>query len=298
MAATQDVKLIPGLRNIEALEGLKFGDGTTMSLRELFGKRFDGSVITREFELLHRPVQTLVRRDFIYLSRSFYVASVLSENRNIDLAKLEKLEERLAGMFDNVLTLIRQRANELNKLLLSLGAADEQVLTSRPMGYRVPIIHPRAYAYMELLREVDSLQSIRDRAWMLGHIDSRQRNDNFREVMKAVRKVGEVTRENRIVMWKMLQIAAEETGGTEGQELKDFAVEQRNTLSAERKLNPDTMGSVSAEAALPDVVDPDLALPAEAGAVTGAAPKAEKPAKAAKGDEAAEQSPTAEQTAA
>ena len=191
---------------------------------------------------------------------------MLSENRNIDQSKLEKLEGRLATMFENVQQLVRTRAKEVNKLLISVGAADEKVHTPRPMGYRVPIIHPRAFAYMELLREIDNLHSDRERAWMLSHIDHRQRSDNFREVMKAVRKVGEITRENRIVMWKMLQTAADETGGREGQELKDFAVEQRQTLSAERKQNPETMGSVSAEAALPDSDDRDMALPAEAGA--------------------------------
>lgn len=284
MASTQDVKVIPGLRKTESLEQLKFGDGTTMSLRDLFGKRFDGSVILRDFELIHKPVQTLVRRDFVYLSRSFYVASVLEENRNINQGKLEGLEKRLTEMFDNVLTLVRQRTKELNKLMLSVGAADEIVFTPRPMGYRVPIIHPRAYAYMELLREIDTLQSDRDRAWMLKHIDSRQRTDNFREVMRAVRKVGQVTRENRIVMWRMLQIAADETGGTEGQALKDFAVEQRQTLTAERKLDPETMGSITAEAALPDSDDHGLALPAEAGAAPAAAAegKVEKNVKASK----------------
>ena len=49
MATNQDVKLIPGLKNTESLNELKFGDGTTMSLKDLFGKRFDGSVLLREF---------------------------------------------------------------------------------------------------------------------------------------------------------------------------------------------------------------------------------------------------------
>jgi hypothetical protein len=268
MANNQESKVIPGTRNNESLDALKFGDGTAMSLRELFGKRFDGSVILREFELLHRPVQTMVRRDFIYLSRSFYVASVLAENKNIDQTKLDRLDERLGSMFDAVRTLVRQRAKELGAMMLSAGAADEIVHTSRPMVYKVPIIHPRAFAFMELLREIDTLQSDRDRAWMLNHIDSRQRSDNFREVMKAFRRVGQVTRENRIVMWKMLQTAADETGGEEGQQLRDFAVEQRQTLTAELKLDPETMGSITGEGALPDHDANDAALPAEAGAAS------------------------------
>jgi hypothetical protein len=266
VASSQDVKTIPGLRNTESLNELKFGDGTTMSLRDLFGKRFDGSVLRREFELIHRPVQTMVRRDFIYLSRSFYVASVLEENRNIDQAKLERLEEKLTEKFVSVQTLVRTRANDMRKSLHAVGAADEKVHTPRPMGYVVPIIHPRAYAYMELLREIDNLQSDRERAWMLGHIDHKMRNDGFREVMRALRKIGEITRENRIVMWKMLQRAAEETGGSEGQDLKDFAVEQSRTLKAEGKLDPATQGSISAEQALPSSDDLSGALPAEAGA--------------------------------
>ncbi len=297
MASSQDVKVIPGLRNTESLEQLKFGDGTTMSLKDLFGKRFDGSVILREFELIHRPVQTLVRRDFIYLSRSFYVASVLSENRNIDQSKLEKLEARLTEMFDNVLTLVRKKAHELSALMMSVGATEELVHTSRPMGYRVPIIHPRAYAYMDLLREIDTLHSDRDRAWMLNHLDSRQRSDNFREVMRAVRKVGQVTRENRIVMWKMLQIAADETGGTEGQALKDFAVEQRQTLTAERKLDPETLGSISAESTLPDSDDNVSALPAEAGAAAGGDATEAKPPKAIKAAKSTEAAATGIATA-
>lgn len=267
MAGNQDVKVIPGTRNNESLEALKFGDGTTMSLRELFGKRFDGSVLIREFALLHRPVQTMVRRDFIYLSRSFYVASVLAENKNIDQAKLERLDEKLGSIFESVRTLVRTRAKELTAMMRNVGVADEIVHTSRPMNYTVPIIHPRAFAFMELLREIDTLQSDRDRAWMLAHIDTRQRSDNFREVMKAFRRVGQVTRENRIVMWKMLQSAADETGGEEGQKLRDFAVEQRQTLSAERKLDPDTMGSISGENALPEHDETMDALPAEAGAI-------------------------------
>lgn len=286
MATSQDVKAIPGVRNNESLEQLKFGDGTTMSLRELFGKRFEGSAILRDFELIHKPVQTMVKRDFIYLSRSFYVASVLSENRNIDQAKLERLDEKLGTMFGNVQTLVRQRAKELSAKMASMGAAAEIVHTARPMGYRVPIIHPRAYEFMELLREMDTLQSDRERAWLLKIIDSRQRSENFREVMKALRRVGQVTRENRIVMWKMLQTAANDTGGEEGQALKDFAKEQQATLSAERKLDPETMGSITGEAALPEPHDSSDALPAEAGAtVSNAQP--EKALKTSKTEQAA-----------
>jgi hypothetical protein len=264
----QEIKLIPGVRDTESLEELKFGDGTTMSLRDLFGKRFEGSVIQREFRLIHKPVQNFVRRDFIYLSRCFYVSSVLSENRSIDHAKLDGMESKLAAMFEAVQKLVRSRLNEVTKLLVSRGAENEGVNTPRPMQYIVPIIHPRAYAFIELLRDVDELHSKREHAWLLSHIDHTQRNENFREVMRAVRRIGQVTRENRIGMWKMLQRAADEATGVAGDELRMLATEQSQTLSAERQLDPDTAGSVSAEAALPATADQSLALPAEAGART------------------------------
>ena len=266
MAVKQDVKLIPGSRNTESLNELKFGDGSTMSLRELFGKRFEGSVITREFDLIHKPVQTFVRRDFVYLSRSFYVSSILSETRGIDQSKIDAMENRLIAVFEAVQTLVSDRLKEVTKLLVSKAVAGDSVHTPRPMSYVVPIIHPRAYAYMELLRDVDALHSLREHAWLLSHIDHVQRNENFRQVMKAVRRIGQVTRENRIAMWKMLQRAADEVGGEEGVQLRAHAAEQSQTLTGERVLDPDSAGSVSAEASLPAMSNTDEALPAEVGA--------------------------------
>lgn len=260
----QEIKLIPGVRDLESLEELKFGDGTTMSLRDLFGKRFEGSVIQREFTLIHKPIQNFVRRDFIYLSRCFYVSNTLSENRSIDQARLEGMEAKLATMFEAVQTLVRTRLNEVSKLLISRGAENDKVHSARPMQYIVPVIHPRAFAFIELLRDVDELHSKREHAWLLAHIDHTQRNENFREVMRAVRRIGQITRENRIGMWKMLQRAADEATGVAGDELRMLAKEQSQTLSAERQLDPDTAGSLSAEAGLPAVADPSFALPAEA----------------------------------
>lgn len=261
-----EVKLVPGQRNNGTLNELKFGDGTVMSLRDLFGKRFDGSVITREFDLINKPVQTFVRRDFIYLSRSFYVGGVLGENPNVDASKLSGLDQQLGEVFAAVQTLVRTRLNEVSKLLQMHGVDQNEVHTARPMSYIVPIIHPRAYQYLDLIREVDELHSKREHAWLLSHIDHKQRTENFRETMKAVRRIGFITRMNRIAMWKMLQRAAEETGGVEGDELKQFAAEQSQTLVAERKLSPESAGSISAEAILPVETDISVdALPAEVG---------------------------------
>jgi hypothetical protein len=261
-----EVKLIPALRNTDALNELKFGDGSVMSLTDLFGKRFEGSVITREFDLINRPVQTFVRRDFIYLSRCFYMGGILGENPNVDAARVDSLEKQLFEVFSAVQTLVRTRLNEVRKLLQLHGVDQDDVHTARPMSYLVPIIHPRAYQYLDLLRDVDELHSKREHAWLLTHIDHKQRNENFREIMKAVRRIGFVTRMNRIAMWKMLQRAAEETGGTEGAELMQLATEQSQTLVAERKLNPESAGTISTEAALPsEALGEGNALPAEAG---------------------------------
>lgn len=266
-----EVKLIPGQRNTDTLNELRFGDGSVMSLRDLFGKRFEGSVITREFDLSNKPVQNFVRREFIYLSRSFYVASVLGENKNIDQARMAALEQGMLEIFTAVQTLVRTRLNEVSRLLQLHGADKSSVHTSRPMTYIVPVIHPRAYQFLELLREVDDLHSKREHAWILQHIDHTQRNDNFREVMKAVRRIGYLTRMNRIAMWKMLQRAADETGGAEGDDLKKFAEEQSQTLVAERQLDPDSAGSISSESALPkEAQNTDAALPAEVGAAAKA----------------------------
>lgn len=264
----QEIKLIPGVRDIDSLDELKFGDGTTMSLRDLFGKRFEGSVIQREFTLIHRPVQNFVRRDFIYLSRCFYVSSMLSENRSVDQARLDDMENKLGTLFEAVRTLVRTRLSEVSMLLKSHGAESDSVHTSRPMQYVVPVIHPRAFAYTELLRDVDELHSKREHAWLMSHIDHTQRNDNFREIMRAVRRIGQITRENRIGMWKMLQRAADDATGEAGEKLRQLAKEQSQTLSAERQLDPDTVGSLSAEAGLPEVADLSVALPAEAGVKT------------------------------
>jgi hypothetical protein len=261
-----EIKLIPALRNTDALKELKFGDGSVMSLRDLFGKRFEGSVITREFDLVNRPVQTFVRRDFIYLSRCFHVSTILGDNPTVDVSKVNALENQLFEVFSAVQTLVRNKLNEINKLLQIHGADKEEVHTARPMSYRVPIIHPRAYQYLDLLRDVDELHTKREHAWLLTHIDHKQRNDNFREIMKAVRRIGFITRMNRIAMWKILQRAASEMGGTKGAELMQLAQEQSQTLVAERKLNPESAGTVSTEASLPsDAGNSADALPAEAG---------------------------------
>lgn len=259
-----EIKLIPGQRNDVSLSELKFGDGSVMSLRDLFGKRFDGSVIRKEFDLINKPVQGFVRRDFIYLSRSFYVSSVLTENKHIDQSRLELFESSLGEVFVEVQSLVRKRISEINKLLKNNGVNDEEVHTPRPMHYIVPIIHPRAYQYMGLLREVDELHSLREHAWLLQIIDHKQRNENFRDVMKAVRRIGSVTRMSRIAMWKMLQKAAAEATGAEGEDLKKFAEEQSQTLVVERNLDPTSAGHVSAEASLPAIVgEAAHALPAE-----------------------------------
>lgn len=73
-----------------------------MSLTEMFGKRFEGSVITRSFDLINKPVQSFVRRDFVYLSRSFYVAGILGVNANVDVAKVDELENHLVTIFSQV----------------------------------------------------------------------------------------------------------------------------------------------------------------------------------------------------
>lgn len=263
MARKQEVKLVPAQRNEDSLNELKFGDGSVMSLKDLFGKKFDGSVITREFELINKPVQNFIRRDFIFLSRCFYLGTVLGENKNVDAGRMASLDTELFNIFTSVQELVRKRLNEIARLLQLHGADKEEVHTARPMLYRVPIIHPRAYEFLNLLREVDSLHSLREHAWLLGLINPQQRADNFRETMKAVRRIGFVTRMNRIAMWKMLQRAAEETGGQEGEDLRQLATEQAQTLAAERKVDPEIAGSVSSEAGLPSEPSSD-ALPGEA----------------------------------
>lgn len=278
-----EIILVPAQRNTQALDELKFGDGSPMSLTDLFGKRFDGSVITKEFELINRPVQTFVRRDFIYLSRCFYVSSVLTENKNVDQAKMAALEAELLAIFAAVRVLVGTRLREVSSLLQNHGADKDEVRTSRPMFYRVPIIHPRAYEFLTLLREVDELHSKREHAWLLGHLSPIQRSENFRETMKAVRRIGFVTRMNRIAMWKILQRAAEESEGDEKDSLHHLAQEQSATLAAERTLDKDSAVSVSAEAGLPTEAG-IYALPAEAGAKiaveSSQAPAPEKASKA------------------
>ncbi len=259
----QEVKLVPAQRNEESLSELKFGDGSVMSLKDLFGKKFDGAVITREFELINKPVQNFVRRDFIFLSRCFYLGTVLGENKSVDASRMAALDAELLAIFNSVQELVRKRLKEVSAILHQNGADKQEVHTARPMLYRVPIIHPRAYEFLNLLREVDSLHSQREHAWLLGHINPQQRSENFRETMKAVRKIGYVTRMNRIAMWKMLQRAAEEAGGEEGEALRQLASEQAQTLVAERKVDPELAGSVSSEAALPEGSG-DSALPGEA----------------------------------
>ena len=262
-ARKQEVKLVPAQRNEESLNELKFGDGSVMSLKDLFGKKFDGAVITREFELINKPVQNFVRRDFIFLSRCFYLGTVLGENKSVDAGRMATLDIELLTIFNSVQELVRKRLKEITSLLQLHGADKDEVRTARPMLYRVPIIHPRAYEFLNLLREVDSLHSQREHAWLLGHISPQQRADNFRETMKAVRKIGFITRMNRIAMWKMLQRAAAEADGAEGEALRELATEQAQTLVAERKVDPELTGSVSSEAALPEVAG-SAALPAEA----------------------------------
>ncbi|ABE47343.1 AcaB family transcriptional regulator [Polaromonas sp. JS666] len=259
----QEVKLVPAQRNEESLNELKFGDGSVMSLKDLFGKKFDGAVITREFELINKPVQNFVRRDFIFLSRCFYLGTVLGESKSVDTGRMATLDTELLNIFNSVQGLVRKRLTEITALLKQNGADKDEVHTARPMLYRVPIIHPRAFEFLNLLREVDSLHSQREHAWLLGHINPQQRAENFREVMKAVRRIGFVTRMNRIAMWKMLQRAAAEAEGAEGEALRQLASEQAQTLVAEREVDPELAGSVSSESALPDVAG-EAALPGEA----------------------------------
>ena len=72
-------------------------------------------------------------------------------------------------------------------------------------------------------------------------------------------------------MWKMLQRAADETGGAEGDDLKKFAEEQSQTLVAERRLDPESAGSISSESALPkEAESTEAALPAEVAPATTA----------------------------
>ncbi len=290
MATTRSTEatLIPAVRNKQSLGELTFGDGSVMSLTDMFGKRFEGSVITRSFDLINKPVQSFVRRDFVYLSRSFYVAGILGVNANADVAKVEELENHLIAIFSTVQTLVRLRLSEVSKLLAAYGADKEEVHTARPMTYKVPIIHPRANQYLELLREVDDLHSKREHAWLLSYLTPTQRSENFREVMKAVRKIGFVTRQNRIAMWKLLQRAAAETGGAEGKMLTDLAHEQGSTLVAEGDLDNTIIGSVSSESDLSQAGKSlDAALPAEVG-MSGDLPEpVKKNSKAAKADAAA-----------
>lgn len=219
--------LLPGRR----LEAPTLGtDHESISLTDVFGPNFRDSYIEKEITLRSRKLNSLVRRDYLFLCRMLHTFTRAREFRGIDHVALNKIEDAISVKIDGVRQLVAIKLTDLAKKFSAAPDAKVESLTGRATAYRAPVASPHAFAYLQLLEEADEFFNRQDAAYLQKVTGSSQDHYNrAREVWNALVKVKAAITQGRAACFAMLKRASAdvEPGTPEAEqlhaEIKDVA---------------------------------------------------------------------------
>lgn len=173
-----------------------FGTETKqISLQAIFGRKFEGAVIMRDFSLHTEAMRKLVERDYLFLSKMLHTITRTRDYWRIEHGPLNKIEDDLQDKIKSIRDLISVRRIELQKRFHKKPDATIDVTHARSTAFEAPIASPHANAYVDLLIDADEFIGQLTAAWLQGLFKSQEFNGAVREIKRAMHAVkADVTR--------------------------------------------------------------------------------------------------------
>lgn len=252
---------LPGLDNPQHL----------IDITAVLGTDYRGAFYMKNIQLGSKAMQAFVRRDFFYLSNMLRRTSDYRSIRGADGRKFDAFDKVLDDAFEAAKRLVSIHHEQLSVALTQNTVNPGELQFARPFTFRVPVVHPCARRYLDLLAAADEAYGLVDQAWIAEVVDYKEKDKRLKSIRKAFREIALQIRTNRFnaldYIWELRKSSDKETAAEiEGLARQDAADMANRPIDAD-----DTATKPSAAAAMATVVGSIAASATTAGAAVEAA---------------------------
>lgn len=155
----------------------------------VFGRQFRGGMVNLPYTLDTWHAQQVYRSEFGPLSHRLYMMDNCRRIQGIDAAWPEQAEDQVSHHLAALLGQLAHRRLDTECQLTRHPGAVPRISHHRPLSLQVPIIHPIARDYMEVLLAADAMFTLFRKQWLLGLLDSPARQTRETSLEAALRAV-------------------------------------------------------------------------------------------------------------
>ena len=193
--------------------GLDEGEGVTpepqLAPRDaelwLLARRAQGAALRLAFELRTAFVRQVFRRDFVYVSRQLHGLEASRRVQGLDRSRLNDALAALQQRADDVQSLLRRVAADLDATIASAGPAGARIAFARPARFQATIVSPMAHRYLALLTQADATLSRLEMAWLLGLVDPAHRTALLSDCRRALHGFKDLACQRRQAMGELVR---------------------------------------------------------------------------------------------
>lgn len=262
-----------------------------LSVEALFGERFEGGLIEKQYTLNTPRIKQFYRRDFVYVSRLFYGIDSFRRIWQLDSSALDAIETQLAKKMSAVSKLLQGFMQQAQAAMTVNGFGAQDISYAKPINYVVPIISPAAREYMELLVQADETLAKVDACHLLGLIKSADKHKTENDMRKAIRAISATVRGQRIALLKYANAVRKDSDPDARKVIAEFVGKEIADLMKQRTEDPDAQAPVSEERDLQRAAEAAANDAAQDAAATAALAEDSAPAENADIEEAAAATP-------
>ena len=171
----------------------------------LLARRSQGAALRVELELRTAFVRQVFRRDFVYVSRQLHGLETSRRVQGLDRSALNEALAALQQRADDVQSLLRCIAVDLDAAIAAQAAAGARITFARPARFQATIVSPCARRYLALLSEADDTLARLEMAWLLGAVDPARRSALLSDCRRALHGFKELASQRRQVVGDLVR---------------------------------------------------------------------------------------------
>lgn len=141
--------------------------------------------IVQTVELGSRQAQLVLRRSFETAQRALYTTGIMLRVVTDDEEAIQQVESTVDEWIAQVDTELDEQIERLKKICESNGITGEPSYTN-PHTHQVEIRHPKVWAFLALIKKLDTFMNYQDLLWLSGIFNDAQYNAGAYQIQRRL----------------------------------------------------------------------------------------------------------------